>query len=152
MKACWRVVCYTMVMLVSMGSKAWAQDGASHPSILHIQQSQTTSQGSQNGFPTFLATYRVLDGAKSTANMSALKGTISLKNYDPTFSEVLWVLVYWQGECPVHDITLSKVAGILWSDILKNPSQSDSKFAVNLRFPNPVPTTGCIGLYYGGGP
>jgi hypothetical protein len=96
--------------------------------------------------------YQVLDGAKAPANMLALKGTLSLKNYDPTFSEVLWILAYWQGECPAHDITLSKGAGFLWTDILKNPSQSDSKFSVDLRFPNPVPTTGCIGLYYSGGP
>ena len=76
----------------------------------------------------------------------------SLKNFDPTFSEVLWLLVYWQGECPAHDIDLNQAAGILWSDILKNPSQSASSFQVNLDFPHPLPATGCIGLYYGGGP
>jgi hypothetical protein len=81
----------------------------------------------------------------------ALTGTLSLKNYDPTFSEVLWVLVYWQGNCPAHDISLSG-ATIIWSDILKNPSQSDSTFTVNLDFPHPLPMTGCVGLYYGGGP
>ena len=43
-------------------------------------------------------------------------------------------------------------AGILWSDILKNPSQSDSSFLVNLNFPRALPMTGCVGLYYGGGP
>jgi len=134
-------------------SNLQAQDAvANEPSVLHIQQSQTTSQGSQNGFPTFLAMYHVLDGAKSPAELLVLTGTISLKNFDPRFSEVLWVLVYWQGECPVHDISLSKAAGILWSDILKNPSQSDSSFLVNLDFPHPLPMTGCVGLYYGGGP
>jgi len=33
---------------------------------------------------------------------------------------------------------------------VKNPSQSDSSFPVDLIFPNPVPVSGCIGLYYGG--
>jgi hypothetical protein len=37
-------------------------------------------------------------------------------------------------------------------DIVKNPTESDSSFPVDLVFPHPVPTTGCIGLYYGGGP
>ena len=130
----------------------WAQDGASPPSVLHIQQSRTVSQGSQNGWATFLSMYQVLDGAHSSADMLSLRGTLSLKNYDPTFSEVLWLLVYWQGECPAHDMNLSHAAGILWSDIIKNPSQSDSSFPVNLVFPHPLPTTGCIGLYFGGGP
>jgi hypothetical protein len=141
-------------ILVGVGlSNLQAQDNpAKEPSVLHIQQSQTTSQGSQNGFPTFLTMYHVLDGAKSPAELLGLTGTISLKNFDPRFSEVLWVLVYWQGECPVHDISLSKAAGVLWSDILKNPSQSVSSFLVNLDFPHPLPMTGCVGLYYGGGP
>jgi hypothetical protein len=95
--------------------------------------------------------YHVLDGAKSPAEALALTGTISLKNYDPRFSEVLWLLVYWQGKCPAHDINLTE-ASILWSDIVKNPSQSDSTFNLNLDFPHPLPMTGCVGLYYGGGP
>jgi hypothetical protein len=128
------------------------QDDAVKPSVLHIQQTRTTSQGSQNGFPTFLAMYHVLGGANSSVDMVGLNGTISLKNYDPTFSEVLWQLVYWQGECPVHDINLTQAAGTLWSDIIKNPSQSESSFPVNLIFPHPLPATGCIGLYFGGGP
>jgi hypothetical protein len=128
------------------------QDDAVKPSVLHIQQTRTTSQGSQNGFPTFLAMYHVLNGANSSVDMVGLNGTISLKNYDPTFSEVLWQLVYWQGECPVHDINLTQAAGTLWSDIIKNPSQSESSFPVNLIFPHPLPATGCIGLYFGGGP
>ena len=153
MKACWRVFCCTAFLFVGVAiSNLWAQDAATPSSILHIQQTQTTSQGSQNGWPTFLAMYHVLDGAKSPANMSALKGKLTLKNYDPTFSEVLWLLVYWQGECPAHDINLTQAAGILWADIIKNPSQSDSSFPVNLVFPHPLPATGCIGLYYGGGP
>jgi hypothetical protein len=153
MKAYWRAVFYTIFMFASLGmSDLLAQENAPEPSVLHIQQTQTTSQGSQNGFPTFLAMYHVLDNAKSPADLLALQGTLSLKNYDATFSEVLWLLVYWQGECPVHDIALSQAAGILWSDITKNPSQSDSTFPVNLVFPHPLPMTGCVGLYYGGGP
>jgi hypothetical protein len=142
-------------MLVGLGtSELWAQESAIAPPVLHIVQSQTTSQtaGGGGGFPVFLATYHVLDGAKSPAEMLALTGTISLKNYNPRFSEVLWLLVYWQGTCPAHDIGLSSAAGIVWSDILKNPSQSNSTFRVNLDFPQPVPITGCVGLYYTGGP
>jgi hypothetical protein len=134
-------------MFAGLGlSNLWAEENAAPASVLHIQQSHTTSQG-----PTYLAMYHVLDGAKSPVNMLALKGTLELKNYDPAFSQILWELVYWQGECPRHDIGLKKVAGYLWSDIIKNPSQSDSKFAVDLRFPQPIATTGCIGFYYGGG-
>jgi len=124
------------------------QSAATAPSVLHIEQSQTTSQ---LNFPTYLAMYHVLDGANSPAGAVALTGTLSVKNYDPTFSEVLWLLVYWQGECPAHDINLTN-ASYLWSDIVKNPSQSDSVVHVNLIFPNPLPMTGCVGLYYGGGP
>jgi hypothetical protein len=155
MKAGWRVVCCGVITLAGAGiSSLWAQDGASQPSVLHIAQSQTTSQPStsQRGFPTYLAMYHVLDGAKSPAEFIGLTGTLSLKNFDPRFSEVLWLLVYWQGGCPEHDITLSRAAGVLWSDILKNPSQSDSSLLVNIDFPHPLPMTGCLGLYYGGGP
>ena len=154
MKTYTKVVLCAAWLFVGLGlSNLQAQeDAATEPSVLHIQQSQTTSQGSQNGFPTFLAMYHVLDGAKSPAELLGINGIISLKNFDPRFSEVLWVLVYWQGECPAHDINLSKAAGILWSEILKNPSQSDSSFLVNLNFPRALPMTGCVGLYYGGGP
>jgi hypothetical protein len=127
------------------------QDRDREYSALHILQSQTVSQGSQNGFPTFLAMYKVLDGAQSPAEALTLTGTLSLKNFAPTFSEVLWILAYWQGECPANDINLTK-ATIIWSDILKNPSLSDSRFPVNLSFPRSLPMTGCVGLYYGGGP
>lgn len=144
-------VCAAVLMLTTLGGRSlWAQAEGASASVLHIQQSQTTSQSSQNGWPTFLAMYHVLNGAKSQAEVLSLSGSISLKNYDPTFSEVLWLLVYWQGECPEHDITLSQAAGVLWSDILKNPSQSASSFPVNLIFPHPLPASGCIGLYYGG--
>lgn len=150
MSAYFRAIsCVAFFILTSLGaSELSAQASAAQPSVLHIQQSQTTSNPK---FPTFLATYRVLNGAKSPAEALSLTGTLSVKNYDPTFSEVLWDLVYWQGECPTHDIDLSKVAGILWSDIVKNPTQSDTTFNVNLTFPNALPMTGCVGLYYGGG-
>lgn len=153
MKARWGIVILTVifVMIGSAICDLWGQENAVGSSILHIHQTQTTSQGSQNGFPTFLAMYHVLDGAKSPTEALALTGTISLKNYTPTFSEVLWVLAYWQGECPAHDLSLNG-ATILWTDILKNPSQSDSTFPVNLVFPHPLPMSGCVGLYYGGGP
>ena len=128
----------------------WGQENAGTLSVLHIHQSQTTSP--PNGsVPNFLAMYHVLDGAKSQANVLSLKGTLSLKNDSPNFSQVLWGLVYWQGECPANDINLQKDAGFLWFDITKNPSQSNLSFPVDLIFPNPLPATGCIGLYYGGG-
>src|SRR5579863_1824283 len=149
-----RIAMFTVVFILAGLGKCnlWGQEIVVTPSVLHIQQTRTTSQGSQNGFPTFLAMYRVLDGAKSPVDLVALNGTLSLKNYDPTFGEVLWQLYYWQGECPAHDINLTKIAGILWSDIIKNPTQSESTFPVNLTFPHPPPATGCIGLYFGGGP
>jgi hypothetical protein len=153
MKTAFKKLVYvtTVLLLTGVMFRLWAQETVVEPSVLRITQSQTTSQGSQNGFPTYLAMYHVLDGGKSSAEALALSGTLSLKNYDPTFSEVLWILVYWQGECPAHDLSLSG-ASILWSDIVKNPSQSESTFPVNLTFSHPLPMTGCVGLYYGGGP
>lgn len=150
MKAHWRTVVLGAIFIL-IGPKTldlWGQESAFEASVLHIQQTQTTSQ---TGFPTFLAMYQVLDGANSPAEALALTGTISLKNYDPRFSEILWILAYWQGGCPALDLSLNG-ATVLWSDIVKNPSQSDSTFPVNLEFPHPLPMTGCVGLYYGGGP
>ena len=150
MKIVWKMVALAAIFILTSWGKSdlWAQEDAAEPSVLHIQQSTTTAQPLS---PTFLAMYQVLDGAKSPAEALSLTGTISLKNFAPNMSQVLWLLVYWQGECPAHDINLSKAAGFLWSDIVKNPSQSDSTFPVNLVFPHPVPMTGCVGLYYGGG-
>lgn len=124
-----------------------AKDNAGLSSVLHIQHSVTTSKP---GFPQFLYIYHVLDGAKSTAESRALTGKISLKNYSSNFSEVLWLLAYWRGECPVNDQSLAG-ANFVWSDILKNPSQSTSNFPVNLNFPHALPMTGCVGLVFGGG-
>ena len=149
MKAYWNaVLCAFFILAGIRTSNLQAQESVVQPAVLHIQQSTTTLQPLS---PTFLAMYHVLDGAKSPVEALALTGTISLKNFDPEFSQVLWLLVYWQGECPAHDINLSQVAGYLWSDIVKNPSQSVSTFPVNIVFPHPLPMTGCVGLYYGGG-
>jgi hypothetical protein len=125
-----------------------AQESALKPSVLHMQKSTTTSQPN---FPAFLGMYQVADGGNSPVEALALTGTLSLKNYDPTFSEVLFLIVYWQGTCPANDINLTQAAGSIWSDILKNPSLSDSTLNVNFNFPGPLPMTGCIGLYYNGG-
>jgi len=150
MKALWSAVFCAFFAFSGLGaSYLQAQESAVPPSILHIVQSVTTSKPN---FPTYLDMYHVLNGANSPVDAVALNGTISLKNFDPTFSEVLFLLVYWQGTCPTHDINLTHAAGFIWSDILKNPSQSESTFHVNLIFPHPLPLTGCVGLYYGGGP
>jgi hypothetical protein len=159
MNAYRKIIVCAAIFIIFASCGVWGQEDAapasvpqSAPSVLHIQQTRTTSQGSQNGFPTFLAMYQVLDGAKSPVDITALNGTLSLKNYDPTFGEVLWQLYYWQGKCPAHAINLTQIAGALWSDIIKNPTQSESTYPVNLIFPHPIPATGCIGLYFGGGP
>jgi hypothetical protein len=124
-----------------------AQENASEPAVLHIQHSVTTAKPD---FPQFIFMYHVLDGANSSAKAQALTGTISLENHSPNFSEVLWLLAYWQGSCPVNDQSLAG-ANFIWSDILKNPSQSTSTFPVNLHFPHALPMTGCVGLVFGGG-
>jgi hypothetical protein len=143
------VVPASILMLASLGVRnACAQQVAVEPSVLHIQHSVTTSE---TGFPQYLYMYRLLDGAKSAAEAQSLTGTISLKNDSANFSEVLWLLAYWQGDCPVNDQSLAG-ANYLWSDILKNPSQSVSKFPVDLSFPHPLPMTGCLGFVFGGGP
>ena len=154
MKTPWKKLVNAAAVLLLTGGvfRLWAQESAIEPSVLHMQQTQTTSQGSQLGWPTFLATYRVLNGAESPVEALSLTGTLSLRNYDPTFSEVLYLIVYWAGSCPANDINLTEAAGIIWSDIIKNPSQNDSTFPVNLTFSHPLPMTGCVGLYYGGGP
>jgi hypothetical protein len=142
------VACTTIFFLVAVGTvNLWAQQSQSK-SVLHIQHSVTTSKP---GFPQYLYMYHVLDGAQSQLQALSLSGTISLDNHSPNFSEVLWLIAYWQGTCPVDDQQLTG-ANYIWTDILKNPSQSDSNFPVNLRFPYPLPMTGCIGFVFGGGP
>lgn len=142
------VVALIFIQLGCGGSNLWGQENAAESSVLHIQQSVTTSK---TGFPQYLYMYQLLDGAKSPAAASALSGTISIQNYSPNFSEVLWLLAYWRGNCPVNDQSLAG-ASFLWSDILKNPLQSDSEFSVDLQFPHPLPMTGCVGFVFGGGP
>jgi hypothetical protein len=145
----WRMTVCTMIFLLGSGMcTLWAQENTADPSILHIQHTVTTSK---TGFPQYLYMYRLLDGAKSSAEAFALSGTISIENYSPNFSEVLWLITYWEGECPKDDQSLTG-ANFLWSDILKNPLQSDSEFQVNLEFPHPLPMTGCLGFVFGGGP
>lgn len=149
MKAHWSAVFCALFTFAGLGmSDLRAQESTIQPAVLHMQQSKTTAKPN---FPTFLGMYQVADGAKSPVEALALTGTLSLKNYDPTFSEVLFLIVYWQGTCPADDINLTQAAGIIWSDILKNPSLSDSTLNVNFDFPHPLPMTGCVGLYYGGG-
>jgi hypothetical protein len=137
-----------ILILACATCNLWAQESDVTPSVLHIQHSVTTSK---TGFPQYLYMYHLLDGAKSPAKALALSGTISLKNYTPNFSEVLWLVGYWQDECPVDDQSLTG-ATFIWNDILKNPSQSDSEFRVDLHFPHPVAMTGCVGFVFAGGP
>lgn len=153
MKAHWSAVVCALFLFASPGmSDLYAQESASQSSVLHIVQTQTVAPPTTGQIPTFLTTYHVLDGATSPTNLLALKGTLSMNDNSQNFSQVLWVLVYWRGECPVHDINLKKIAGYLWFDITKNVTQSDSTFSVDLQFPHPLAATGCIGFYYGGGP
>jgi hypothetical protein len=109
---------------------------------LHIEQTVTTSQ---TGFPQSLFMYDLLQGAKSTGEVRALQGTISIANHGAEFSEVLWVLNYWTDQCPADDQSLAGSTTI-WTEIQKNPSKSEQVLAVDLTFPNPVPITGCIGF------
>ena len=116
--------------------------------MLHIQRTVATSQ---IDFPQSLFMYHLLDGANSNGEARALKGTISLKNHSSEFSEVLWVLAYWKGECPVDDQSLAG-ANVIWTEIQKNPTQSEDTLSVDLHFPNPLPMTGCVGFIFAGGP
>jgi hypothetical protein len=146
MIARYKIIALTVIVLGRVASSA--QNGAETPSVLHIQHSVTTSK---TNFPQFLYMYHLLDGANSAAEATALSGTISLKNSSSNFSEVLWLVAYWEDKCPVNDQSLTG-ANFIWSDILKNPSQSLSEFPVDLHFPNPLPMTGCVGFVFGGGP
>jgi hypothetical protein len=150
MKAYWRTVIRAAILILVVRGicDLWAQENAGDDSLLHIRHSVTTSK---TGFPQFLYMYHLLDGATSTLEARAMSGNISLENHSPNFSEVLWLLAYWEGKCPVNDQSL-RGANFIWSDILKNPSQSLSNFRVKLQFPHPLPMTGCVGFVFGGGP
>jgi hypothetical protein len=141
---------FAIILFVTgaLQNAARAQQASGNTSVLHIQQSVTTHL---TGFPQFIYTYHLLNGAESILGAQAVKGTISIANNSANFSEVLWLLVYWPGSCPVDDQGLAG-ANFIWSDILKNPTQSDSKFSVDLKFPNPLPMNGCVGFVFGGGP
>lgn len=115
---------------------------------LHIQHTVTTSR---INFPQSLFMYHVLDGPDSNGEVRGLRGTISLQNHGPEFSEVLWELAYWQGTCPVDDQSLAG-ANIFWTEIQKNPNESRVTLPVDLHFPHPLPMTGCLGLIFAGGP
>jgi len=138
-----------LVLTTSGISDLQGQEGPSTSQVLNMQQTVTTATP---GFPSSLYMYQVLGGAQSSAQARALTGTISLENQTANFSEVLLILAYWQGDCPANDLSLSMVRNFLWSDILKNPSQSNSRLLVDLHFPYPLPMTGCVGLYINGGP
>jgi hypothetical protein len=136
------------ILLAGGKHNAWGQENAATPSVLHIQQSVTTSQ---TGFPQFIYMYHPLVGTDSGVEALALSGSISLANQSSNFSEVLWLIAYWAGPCPANDQSLDG-ASFIWSDILKNPTQSDAKFPVNIKFPHPLPISGCVALVFGGGP
>jgi hypothetical protein len=140
------ILATTIIAMVWGDGNLWAQAPTS--SVLHIQQSVTTSK---IGFPQYIDMYKVLDGARSQAEMLSLNGTLLLENQTANFSEVLWLLAYWQDRCPANDQSLTG-ANFIWTDIVKNPSQSTSQVQVNLTFPDPVPMTGCVGLVFAGGP
>jgi hypothetical protein len=76
MKAHWCAVFCAFFVFVGLGlSDLQAQQSAFQPSVLHIVQSQTTSQTTpQTGVPTYLAMYHVLNGAKSPVELLALTG------------------------------------------------------------------------------
>jgi hypothetical protein len=61
------------------------------------------------------------------------------------------LLAYWKDKCPSDHYNFQN-ANFIWSDILKNPTQSASEFPVDLHFPRPLPLTGCVGLVFAGGP
>jgi hypothetical protein len=125
-----------------------SRGGESNHRVLHIRHTETTSEV---GFPQHMFMYHVLGGDDSHGAMLALKGTIALRNHGSEFSEVLWLLAYWQGECPANDPSLSG-ANYIWSAIQKNPTKSDVMLPLDIQFPSPLPITGCVGLIFAGGP
>ena len=152
MRAHWRMVfCRAAIfILISLGiGDVFGQENPKSPAVLHIQHAVNVSQP---GFPQFAYVHQVLAGVRSSLRVRALTGTISLDNSSQNFSEVLWLLAYWEGSCPLQVDQNLTGANFIWSDILKNPSQSSSVFPVDLYFPQPLPMTGCVALIFGGGP
>jgi hypothetical protein len=158
MKTNWKPVALALIVAFLGGGTLeapaqqadWSQGGYGDRDHheLHIQHTVTTSQ---INFPQSLYMYHVLDGANSNGEVHGLWGTISLTNHGAEFSEVLWELAYWQGQCPADDQSLAG-ANIFWTDIQKNPSKSQVTLPVDLHFHYPLPMTGCIGLIFAGGP
>jgi len=61
-----KVVLASILFLTGLANCAlWGQETIETASVLHIQQSVTTSK---TGFPQFISMYQVLDGAKSAAS------------------------------------------------------------------------------------
>lgn len=142
----------TMLLMLSCSGLCGlqAQERLARRPVLHMQQSvKSTDLNPYN--PVLLKMYQVLDGANSTAQARALSGTISLQNTTADFSQVLMIVANWQGQCPANDENLTTASSFLWSDILKNPSQSTVTLGVDVHFPSALPMTGCVGLYFGGG-
>lgn len=149
---CRRLLQTMLLMLSGSGlCGLQAQESPSGRAVLHMQQSVNSSDLNPAN-PVLLKMFQVLDGASSTAQARALTGTISLQNSTATFSQVLMIIASWKGECPANDENLTMVSSFLWSDILKNPSQSTSTLGVDVHFPRAAPPmTGCVGLYMAGG-
>lgn len=147
MKAILQALILTTLLLGIASRGLWAQANST-PDVLHIQYSVTTST---LNFPQYFHLFKVLNGEKSPLQASALTGTLTLTNDSPNFSEVLWLLAYWKDKCPSEQYNFQN-AIFIWSDILKNPSQSASQFPVDLHFPQPLPLTGCVALVFAGGP
>jgi hypothetical protein len=154
MKTNWQTVILALIVALPGGGALqaaaqqadWSRGGQGDRDHreLHIQHSVTTSQ---INFPQSLFMYHALDGANSNAEVHGLWGTISLTNHGSEFSEVLWELAYWQGECPVDDQSLAG-ANIFWTEIQKNPiTTCFQEGAANLApistprdFPTPHPS------------
>ena len=153
MKLCWKLaLAAIMTALICRGTcNAWAQDDDANKDREHALRIHRTVTTSQVGFPQYMYTYHVLDGDNSNGQVNSLSGTITLSNHGSEFSEVLWLLAYWKGECPENDPSLAG-ANFIWSEIQKNPTKSDVTLPINLQFPNPLPITGCVALVFAGGP
>lgn len=154
MKTDWVILAAIFLGFPSFQAQAqeadWSGGGAADRDhgVLHIQHTVTTSQ---SNFPQSLFMYQVLGGAGSHGEVRSLEGTISLTNHGAEFSEVLWMLAYWDGECPADDQSLAG-AHVIWTEIQKNPARSEVALPVDLHFYNPLPMTGCVGFIFAGGP
>src|ERR1051326_9139764 len=145
MKASWKIFILAAIYIFIGRDNAWAQDDRDRdrdrdPPVLHIRHTATTSK---IGFPQSLFMYHLLDGPNSNGEVRTLTGTVILENHSSEFSEVLWVLAYWKGECPINDQNLTK-ANVIWTEIQKNPTESKNVIPVEFHFPHPLPMTACV--------